>query len=271
MRHLLAAGLASALLLSTAACGTDSGSAESVPDDTVTMPAFSEDLADENYEDVLDDLREAGFTNVETEALGDLITGWLTKEGSVEAVEVDGDSEYSTEDRYPKDVEVVVAYHSFPADEEETPEPSVSAEEPASSPEPSASPEPIKETLTVKNNEALAALLAGSEGDYKRIKQFATTYAGETIEFDGNIAYMNPHGSNKTRYDILIYAGDYSETSSIGPNFQFRDVNVFDLHLTGKVPDGIGMGDNLHIVARVGEFSPNTGLFLLEPVSTRVR
>ncbi len=84
-----------------------------------------------------------------------------------------------------------------------------SAEPAASEPEPE--PEPAEpesdEALTVENNEDLAALLAAVE-DYDLFKEFAATYQGSTIEFDGIVAAMNQHGDYKTRYDILIFAGD---------------------------------------------------------------
>ena len=127
-----------------------------------------------------------------------------------------------------------------------------------------------EEILTEENNEDLAALLAVE--DYDLSEEFAGKYEGKLIEFDGNIAYMANHDDYVTRYDMLITAGDYSETSQIGPSFKFEDVNAFDLHLTGSnSPDYVGMGDNLHIIARVEEFNRDMGLFFLDPVSTEVR
>ena len=130
-----------------------------------------------------------------------------------------------------------------------------------------------QEILTVANNEELAAVLA--EGDYCSdvVEGFAARHEGRTIEFDGNIAYMNNHGTYKTRYDMLVSAGDYSETTAIGPAFQFRDVGISDLNLTGsRIPDYVGMGDNLHIVAQIEGYDSNRGcLFFLDPVSTTVR
>lgn len=146
------------------------------------------------------------------------------------------------------------------------------SEAPASSePEPSAPAE--EEPLTVENSADLAALLTGPD-NATTSAEFATKYQGRLIEFDGSIGAMGPHGDYDTRYDILITYGDYSAThSSGGPTFQFRDVNTtYDLHLTGEdIPETIGVGDNLHFVARVGEFETNTLLFLLEPVSTSLR
>jgi hypothetical protein len=129
------------------------------------------------------------------------------------------------------------------------------------------------EPLTVENNADLAALVTITDPSVPAVGEFAAKYRGRTIEFDGNIAYMNAHGSYTTRYDLLIMTGDYSATASSGPNFQFRDVNITnDLHLTGSnIPETIGTGNNLRIVARVGDYNSTQELFFLEPVSTEVR
>ena len=133
---------------------------------------------------------------------------------------------------------------------------------------------PVEDSvLTVENNSDLAELLR--LGDYcsGTIADFAAKYQGQTITFDGNIAAMNPHGNAKTRYDILVGAGDYSTTSAPGPAFQFRDVNTtFDLHLSGEnVPDAIGVGDNLRVTAQVGEYEDDSCRFLLKPMKTEFR
>jgi hypothetical protein len=164
-------------------------------------------------------------------------------------------------------------------------QPAASATEAESGAEPSATQAPAatssavppaaaaEENLTVENNADLAALMALTDVHAPAVGEFAAEYRGRTVEFDGNIAYMNPHGSYTTRYDLLIAAGDYSTTAFAGPNFQFRDVNIInDLHLAGSnIPDTIGMGTNLRIVAEVGEYNSTSGLFLLEPVRTEVR
>ncbi|WP_170977745.1 DUF4839 domain-containing protein [Blastococcus sp. CCUG 61487] len=128
-------------------------------------------------------------------------------------------------------------------------------------------------TLTVENNADLAALVALRDPGAAEVGEFAAKYRGRTIEFDGNITALANHGSYTTRYDLLINTGDYSTTSSLGPSFKFEDVNITnDLHLTGPdIPDAIGVGDNLRIIARVVEYNSNSQLFLLKPVSTQVR
>lgn len=126
--------------------------------------------------------------------------------------------------------------------------------------------------LTVRTSKDLAALVkVGSYCD-PTVKTFAEKYAGQEIEFDGSIVALNKHGSYNTRYDIGIAPGDKGASSTDGPFFQFQDVNtITDLHYKGSVPDSIGIGSKLHLVAQVGDYNSKSCLFQLTPVSTRVR
>lgn len=115
--------LALVLMLSVSACG-----GEPQQDDRVLMPASSSDFKGEEYQAVLDLLREAGFTNVDTKPLGNLITGWINKPETVDEVAVGGiggTTTFSKDTDFEKDVKIVVAYHSFPekGDEPTAPEP----------------------------------------------------------------------------------------------------------------------------------------------------
>lgn len=58
-------------------------------------------------------LEEAGFVNVSTVADRDLITGWITKEGSIEEFTVGGETKFSQGTTFRPDVEIVIAYHAF--------------------------------------------------------------------------------------------------------------------------------------------------------------
>lgn len=125
--------------------------------------------------------------------------------------------------------------------------------------------------LTVKNSPELASMLKLGNYCDESIQKFSEKHRGQTIAFEANIGAMNNHGSYKTRYDILLTAGPYSETTSPGPAFQFRDENTTsDLHYKGDAGDTIGVGTNLYIKAEVKEYEPSTCLFLLEPVETTV-
>lgn len=129
-----------------------------------------------------------------------------------------------------------------------------------------------EEVLNVNNCEELAALLSLKDEFDPSIAEFASKYQGRTIEFDGNVAYVSSHEGYNTRFDYLIYAGDYSESEVSGPSFQFEDVNYYDLHLEGdNVPDTFDVGLNIHVVAKIEEYDSGTGLFKLDPVKITIR
>jgi hypothetical protein len=131
---------------------------------------------------------------------------------------------------------------------------------------------PAQEILTIENNEDMAALF--KVGDFDPfISEFAEKYSGRIIQFDGYIAYMTPHDGYETRFDLLIYTGNYGESSGNALSFKFEDVNIVsDLKLTGSsIPEHISEGRNLRITAEVEGYNEVSGLFFLKPVSTELR
>lgn len=154
-------------------------------------------------------------------------------------------------------------------------EPTESAEatDPPSSTEPAKPTEPaLPAVLTAKNNKDLKALLATKDDCSAKITRFAKKYEGKTIAFNGNVGAIQNHESYDTRWDILISVGDYSETTAIGPNFRFTNVNFGELNVTGKnAPDEIGLATELHVTAILGEYDEEKCLYHLEPVETRGR
>ena len=160
-----------------------------------------------------------------------------------------------------------------------TPAPSETTSEPSRDPSPTPTetaaspvPEPEEVVLNPETSPELAALLLLTDYCSPDIAAFAAAHRGETIAFPGYVGAMAPHDGATTRYDFLIGAGDFSETSAPGPAFQFRDVNATnDLHWVGTAPDSIGVGTNLNITASVGQYEESSCLFLLEPVATAAR
>ena len=59
------------------------------------------------YTEVVEDLENTGFTNIEFEIVYDLITGWLVSDGEIEYINVDGDKNFSDE-VYSKDVKIII-------------------------------------------------------------------------------------------------------------------------------------------------------------------
>lgn len=126
--------------------------------------------------------------------------------------------------------------------------------------------------LTPETNPELESIVALTDYCSPDIAAFAAAHRGETIAFPGHVGAMAAHGSAKTRYDFLIGAGDFSETSGAGPAFQFRDANTTnDLNWTGTTPDSIGVGTNLSITATIVEYEQGSCLFPLDPVATAAR
>ena len=79
----------------------------------LAIPMSSNDYDGDNYKQVVKLLENAGFQNVETSEVTDLITGWITKGGEVDRVSINGDYDFDEGDIFPKDATVVVTYHTF--------------------------------------------------------------------------------------------------------------------------------------------------------------
>lgn len=79
----------------------------------VAVPMSSKAAKGENYEDISKKFKESGFTNVTFEIEYDIITGWLTKDGEVKSVSIDGDKKYSEGDMYKVNSEIVINYHTL--------------------------------------------------------------------------------------------------------------------------------------------------------------
>lgn len=85
----------------------------------IYMPVSYKDAKKMNYTELEDNLNEAGFVNIITQAEYDLITGWLTKDGSVKDVSINGDTGFSENSLYRPDVEIIIIYHTFKKNNED--------------------------------------------------------------------------------------------------------------------------------------------------------
>lgn len=277
------------------------GCGDGKTDERINMPSSSEEFEGINYEDAVTKLQKAGFTNVETKILDDLVTGWLTKDGEVERVSVDGDTDFSEGSKYLPDAKVVVTYHTFPEKSEDsggdkkdtaqdeyddikdeqidndkvtesTDKEEVTSNQPEIKEDLHADEISAEPTTTIENNEEFANILnTGTEVD-ERYPGFVETHKDEKIEFDGYIAYITPHSTYnsitgkskelKTRYDFLLQAGNYVDenTWNPGPTFKMEDVGITDLSSENS---DFYMGDNIHIIATIKDYNPDTGIWFI--------
>ena len=116
----------------------------------IQAPLSAEACRHEHYEDILDKFEAAGFTNVETEPIDDLVFGWFTSDGEVDSVSINGDDGFDEGDWFRPNAAVLIRYHTFPdgeADSEVTdPTPSEDdGDKPNQEPVPSESTPPSAE------------------------------------------------------------------------------------------------------------------------------
>ncbi len=84
-----------------------------IPADTDIQILFtSKQLKGKNVDDVVSMLGELGFTNVRTEEIKDVVTGWIDKVGSVDSVSVDSSTSYDSGIWCDRDVQIIVTYHA---------------------------------------------------------------------------------------------------------------------------------------------------------------
>lgn len=86
MKKFLALFLSFVMVLGFAGCSSEGH------DGQAKTPSGSSVQKGRNYQSVYEDFEESGFTNIQFEVLDDLVTGWMTKDGEVESVSVDGDA-----------------------------------------------------------------------------------------------------------------------------------------------------------------------------------
>ena len=79
----------------------------------VAIPMSSSEYEGDNYNQVLIELKNSGFTNVQIVENPDLVTGWINKDGDVERVSINGDYNFDAGDIFPKDSKVIITYHTF--------------------------------------------------------------------------------------------------------------------------------------------------------------
>lgn len=87
----------------------------------ICPPIAANDCEGMMYEEVAAAFESAGFTNIEYELIDDLITGWLTKDGEVEKVSLDGNDDFETDDFFDESASVIISYHTFPIKDETEP------------------------------------------------------------------------------------------------------------------------------------------------------
>lgn len=161
----------------------------------VAVPASASDYKYDNYQDVQKDLEDAGFINITTEILYDIVWGW-TEEGEVKSVSIDGRTDYDKGEVFKKDAPIVITYHMK---EEDDPNKPVETE-----PEESETTTPIPEE-TEKPTEP-----DEPESEYEKAYIRDMSNYDLYYMFDTDTKTVVYFGTNDTYIERGTYTGDFS-------------------------------------------------------------
>lgn len=79
----------------------------------VSPPIDNKTAKGMDYQEVVRLYEKAGFIDISTSIKYDIITGWLTSDGSVESVTISGDKAYEITSNYRIDEQIVITYHTY--------------------------------------------------------------------------------------------------------------------------------------------------------------
>ncbi|MEL0446232.1 DUF4839 domain-containing protein [Streptococcus pneumoniae] len=126
--------------------------------------------------------------------------------------------------------------------------------------------------IMTENNEEFKALLQTDNSS--TITNFIQKYKGQIIEFDGHIADIAHYKNYKTKFDMLIYGGNYlgAEQAPSGPNFKFVNITtVSNAAFNSFNGENISKGQNVHIKAQIGNYNSTQDLVYLSPIEVSPR
>ncbi|MCR5594038.1 MAG: hypothetical protein K6F79_09870 [Saccharofermentans sp.] len=143
----------------------------------------------QNYDAVRLSFEAAGFTNIQTVPMGDLVTGLLNSEGEVDNVTIAGGS-FVEGEQFAPDALVVISYHSYP-----------------------------ERSSTTESSSAEAVEELYNEASYMATAMGNITYVypidwGMTIDGENRATYINPDGTIN-----MVVSSSQTEVSIEDDNF----------------------------------------------------
>ena len=246
MKKMVNVLIACILAIALVGCGGNSNGHEG----EAKTPSGSSVQKGRDYQKVIDDFEEKGFKNIKTEILEDLITGWMTKDGEVESVSIDGNEDYSPDVWYPNDVEVVITYHTFPADDEKsesTASSSTEQEDFQQDNHDEAVKEALESTFPVENAKRTAVVAItnslaidvfaedGNTYDVSKFHSYADT-SGNVYDY---FMKVNSWGTwtvkneQSWHVDSLILEHSYGNVTNVALDVNFDGINYVVSNITG--------------------------------------
>ena len=78
-----------------------------------SVPISAKQAKGEQYQDIVEQLENAGFGNIIVSVDYDLITGWINGAGEVESISINGDAAFEQDSQYAVDAKIEIVYHDF--------------------------------------------------------------------------------------------------------------------------------------------------------------
>ena len=80
---------------------------------SITIGSSASDFEGCQYTDVVEQLKALGFTNIKLLRANNLINGWITKEGSIKSITINGNGDFEATYKYQYDSEIVIVVNTF--------------------------------------------------------------------------------------------------------------------------------------------------------------
>jgi len=213
-----------------------------VGEDEVAVPASASSYKYDAYQDVQEDLISAGFTNISTEILYDIVFGW-TSEGEVKSVSIDGRTDYEQGDVFKKDTPIVITYH-MKEEDDPAKQNNESSEVPSAVPSEMPTNTAQTDAVSYSTNDQDTAK-KGNSGVFSYKSRGGTYDIYYIIDFDEGYVYYFCDGNGDTTCDRLkIDSGDLNDVLIITYH-DGSDVWSYGLHFKWKnQPDHLIVQDN---------------------------
>lgn len=79
----------------------------------INIPFSQKQVHKQNCEKIISILKNAGFTEIKRIEIDDLVTGWINKEDSIQAIKINGNENFEANQSFYYDTEIKVIYHTF--------------------------------------------------------------------------------------------------------------------------------------------------------------
>ena len=80
----------------------------------IQVPNSAFHYSGENYEQVMNELMDIGFDNIEVFPMGDLKIGIISKENDVDKISIAGNTKFRSNEYFYPDAPIKIYYHSYP-------------------------------------------------------------------------------------------------------------------------------------------------------------